>query len=65
MKFLDKETNEYFTDLYLFFSLVEAKELTIALEKLLKNPNQSIVLMKGEDVYGKFTKEITFKIKNS
>lgn len=62
MELIDKESEKNFKELYLFLTPKEAKQLTNEFQKLLENPMKYIVNVKGEDLNGKFTKEIFIKI---
>lgn len=62
MKIKDNQSEIYYKEINLFLTIKEAKELSIEFEKLLENPMKYIVTVKGEDLNGKLSKEISIKI---
>ena len=61
MKILDIKTKTNFANLYLFLNRNEASEISIEIEKLLKNEKENVVIM-GEDIFGQLTKKVIIKI---
>lgn len=62
MKIFDKESNEDFKELYLLFTPGEALELSSEFKKLLEDPSQFTIILRGEDIDGKLSKKISIKI---
>lgn len=62
MKIFDKESNKDFKGMCLLFTVSEAMELSREFKKLLENPSQYTINLKGEDLDGKSSKKLFVKI---
>jgi len=62
MRIFDSENNRDLRDLAVFFTDTESKELSDQFAKLLAQPDSYVIKLKGEDVNGKYTKELIIKI---